>query len=77
MLGSVFGESEGADKFDIHVEAFIAQPDASRRIASHLRAWRAMRENPVGSVTRAAVEIRQWIAAADGLEFSQDCDVKF
>jgi NADPH:quinone reductase-like Zn-dependent oxidoreductase len=30
VLGSVLGTPEGADKFDIHVEAFMAQPDASR-----------------------------------------------
>jgi NADPH:quinone reductase-like Zn-dependent oxidoreductase len=30
VLGSVLGEPEGADKYDIHVEAFMAQPDASR-----------------------------------------------
>lgn len=30
VLGSVLGQPEGADKFDIHVEAFMAQPDASR-----------------------------------------------
>jgi NADPH:quinone reductase-like Zn-dependent oxidoreductase len=26
----VLGQPEGADKYDIHVEAFMAQPDASR-----------------------------------------------
>ena len=30
VLGSVLGEPEGANKYDIHVEAFMAQPDASR-----------------------------------------------
>ncbi len=30
VLGSVLGAPEGADKFDIRVEAFMAQPDASR-----------------------------------------------
>jgi NADPH:quinone reductase-like Zn-dependent oxidoreductase len=30
VLGSVLGQPEGANKFDIHVEAFMAQPDASR-----------------------------------------------
>ena len=30
MLGSVLGEPEGANKYDIRVEAFMAQPDASR-----------------------------------------------
>jgi NADPH:quinone reductase-like Zn-dependent oxidoreductase len=30
VLGSVLGEPEGADKYDIRVEAFMAQPDASR-----------------------------------------------
>jgi NADPH:quinone reductase-like Zn-dependent oxidoreductase len=30
VLGSVLGQPEGADKYDIHVEAFMAQPDASR-----------------------------------------------
>jgi NADPH:quinone reductase-like Zn-dependent oxidoreductase len=30
VLGSVLGEPEGASKYDIHVEAFMAQPDASR-----------------------------------------------
>ena len=30
ILGSVLGEPEGANKYDIHVEAFMAQPDASR-----------------------------------------------
>jgi NADPH:quinone reductase-like Zn-dependent oxidoreductase len=30
VLGSVLGAPEGADKYDIHVEAFMAQPDASR-----------------------------------------------
>ena len=30
VLGSVLGRPEGADKYDIHVEAFMAQPDASR-----------------------------------------------
>ena len=30
VLGSVLGEPEGAKKYDIHVEAFMAQPDASR-----------------------------------------------
>jgi NADPH:quinone reductase-like Zn-dependent oxidoreductase len=29
-LGSVLGQPEGADKYDIHVEAFTVQPDASR-----------------------------------------------
>jgi NADPH:quinone reductase-like Zn-dependent oxidoreductase len=29
-LGSVLGEPEGAKNYDIHVEAFMAQPDASR-----------------------------------------------
>jgi NADPH:quinone reductase-like Zn-dependent oxidoreductase len=26
----VLGQPEGADRYDIHVEAFMAQPDASR-----------------------------------------------
>ena len=30
VLGSVLGEPEGANKYDIHVKAFMAQPDASR-----------------------------------------------
>jgi NADPH:quinone reductase-like Zn-dependent oxidoreductase len=30
VLGSVLGEPEGAKKYDIHVEAFMAQPNASR-----------------------------------------------
>jgi NADPH:quinone reductase-like Zn-dependent oxidoreductase len=30
VLGSVLGEPEGAGKYDIHIEAFMAQPDASR-----------------------------------------------
>jgi NADPH:quinone reductase-like Zn-dependent oxidoreductase len=30
VLGSVLGEPEGANKYDIRVEAFMAQPDASR-----------------------------------------------
>jgi NADPH:quinone reductase-like Zn-dependent oxidoreductase len=30
VLGSVLGQPEGADKYDIHVVAFMAQPDASR-----------------------------------------------
>jgi NADPH:quinone reductase-like Zn-dependent oxidoreductase len=30
VLGSVLGAPEGAGKYDIHVEAFMAQPDASR-----------------------------------------------
>ena len=30
VLGSVLGQPAGADKYDIHVEAFMAQPDASR-----------------------------------------------
>lgn len=30
VLGSVLGQPEGADKYDIRVEAFMAQPDASR-----------------------------------------------
>ena len=30
VLGSVLGQPEGAGKYDIHVEAFMAQPDASR-----------------------------------------------
>lgn len=30
VLGSVLGEPEGASKYDIHVEAFMAQPDALR-----------------------------------------------
>jgi NADPH:quinone reductase-like Zn-dependent oxidoreductase len=30
VLGSVLGEPEDAKKYDIHVEAFMAQPDASR-----------------------------------------------
>jgi NADPH:quinone reductase-like Zn-dependent oxidoreductase len=30
VLGSVLGQPEGADKYDMHVEAFMAQPDASR-----------------------------------------------
>jgi NADPH:quinone reductase-like Zn-dependent oxidoreductase len=30
VLGSVLGEPEGADKYDIRVEEFMAQPDASR-----------------------------------------------
>jgi NADPH:quinone reductase-like Zn-dependent oxidoreductase len=30
VLGSVLGEPEGAKKYDIRVEAFMAQPDASR-----------------------------------------------
>lgn len=30
VLGSVLGEPEGAEKYDIHVEAFMVQPDASR-----------------------------------------------
>jgi NADPH:quinone reductase-like Zn-dependent oxidoreductase len=30
VLGSVLGQPEGADKYDIQVEAFMAQPDASR-----------------------------------------------
>jgi hypothetical protein len=30
VLGSVLGTPEGADKYDIHVKAFMAQPDASR-----------------------------------------------
>jgi len=30
VLGSVLGQPEGADKYDIHIEAFMAQPDASR-----------------------------------------------
>jgi NADPH:quinone reductase-like Zn-dependent oxidoreductase len=30
VLGSVLGGPEGADKYDIHIEAFMAQPDASR-----------------------------------------------
>jgi NADPH:quinone reductase-like Zn-dependent oxidoreductase len=29
-LGSVLGQPEGADKYDIHVEAITVQPDASR-----------------------------------------------
>jgi NADPH:quinone reductase-like Zn-dependent oxidoreductase len=29
VLGSVLGEPEGANKYDIHVEAFMAQPSAS------------------------------------------------
>jgi NADPH:quinone reductase-like Zn-dependent oxidoreductase len=29
VLGSVLGEPEGAKKYDIHVEAFMAQPDAA------------------------------------------------
>ena len=29
-LGSVLGEPEGAKNYDIHVAAFMAQPDASR-----------------------------------------------
>lgn len=29
-LGSVLGDPEGAKNYDIHVEAFMAQPDASR-----------------------------------------------
>jgi NADPH:quinone reductase-like Zn-dependent oxidoreductase len=30
VMGSVLGQPEGADKYDIQVEAFMAQPDASR-----------------------------------------------
>jgi len=30
VLGSVLGEPEGAKKYDIRVEAFMSQPDASR-----------------------------------------------
>ncbi len=30
VLGSVLGAPQGADKFDIRVEAFMAQPDAAR-----------------------------------------------
>jgi NADPH:quinone reductase-like Zn-dependent oxidoreductase len=30
VLGSVLGKPDGADKYDIHIEAFMAQPDASR-----------------------------------------------
>jgi NADPH:quinone reductase-like Zn-dependent oxidoreductase len=30
VVGSVLGQPEGADKYDIRVEAFMAQPDASR-----------------------------------------------
>src|ERR1700735_5377419 len=30
VLGSVLGQPEGADKYDIHVEAFMARPDGSR-----------------------------------------------
>ena len=30
VLGSVLGKPEGADKYDIRVEAFMAEPDASR-----------------------------------------------
>jgi NADPH:quinone reductase-like Zn-dependent oxidoreductase len=30
VLGSVLGEPEGADKYDIRVKAFMAQSDASR-----------------------------------------------
>jgi NADPH:quinone reductase-like Zn-dependent oxidoreductase len=30
VLGSVLGEPEGAKAYDIHVEAFMAQPDSSR-----------------------------------------------
>jgi NADPH:quinone reductase-like Zn-dependent oxidoreductase len=30
VLGSVLGQPEGADKYDIQVEALMAQPDASR-----------------------------------------------
>jgi NADPH:quinone reductase-like Zn-dependent oxidoreductase len=30
VLGSVLGEPEGAKQYDIRVEAFMAQPDASR-----------------------------------------------
>jgi D-arabinose 1-dehydrogenase-like Zn-dependent alcohol dehydrogenase len=30
VLGSVLGQPEGAEKYDIRVEAFMAQPDASR-----------------------------------------------
>ncbi|HZR57059.1 MAG TPA: NADP-dependent oxidoreductase [Terriglobales bacterium] len=30
VLGSVLGQPEGADKYDIRVEALMAQPDASR-----------------------------------------------
>lgn len=30
VLGSVLGAPAGADKFDIHVEAFMVQPDASQ-----------------------------------------------
>jgi NADPH:quinone reductase-like Zn-dependent oxidoreductase len=30
VLGSVLGEPEGAKKYDIRVEAFMAHPDASR-----------------------------------------------
>jgi CheY-like chemotaxis protein len=30
VLGSVLGEPEGAKKYDIRVEAFMAQPDATR-----------------------------------------------
>jgi NADPH:quinone reductase-like Zn-dependent oxidoreductase len=30
VLGSVLGEPEGAKNYDIHVHAFMAQPDASR-----------------------------------------------
>jgi NADPH:quinone reductase-like Zn-dependent oxidoreductase len=30
VLGSVLGQPEGGDKYDIHIEAFMAQPDASR-----------------------------------------------
>jgi NADPH:quinone reductase-like Zn-dependent oxidoreductase len=30
VLGSVLGVPEGANQFNIHVEAFMAQPDASR-----------------------------------------------
>jgi NADPH:quinone reductase-like Zn-dependent oxidoreductase len=30
VLGSVLGAPEGAERFDIRVEAFMAQPDASR-----------------------------------------------
>lgn len=30
VLGSVLGQPEGADKYNIHVEAFMAQSDAPR-----------------------------------------------
>ena len=30
VLGSVLGQPDGADKYDIQVETFMAQPDASR-----------------------------------------------